>query len=153
MEVKMQRKEKMNLYYMAVIYLIALLLATGCATQNKSAGLGGLIGATGGAALGGIADPGKNGEYRTRNVIVGATIGGMAGLIAGSALHDEIKTREAKAYANGRASAPQKASGDMPSLRDAKVESRWIEGRVVGNRYIEGHFEYIITEPTRWNAQ
>ncbi|MBX2996814.1 MAG: hypothetical protein KF681_18490 [Bdellovibrionaceae bacterium] len=21
------------------------------------------------------------------------------------------------------------------------------------NRYIEGHFEYIITEPTRWNAQ
>ena len=38
-------------------------------------------------------------------------------------------------------------------VRDAKVESRWIEGRVVGNRYIEGHFEYIITEPTRWNAQ
>lgn len=149
----MQRNEKMNLYYMAAIYLVALLLATGCATQNKSAGLGGLIGATGGAALGGIVDPGKNGEYRTRNVIVGATIGGMAGLIAGSALHDEIKEREAKAYANGRASAPQKASGAMPSLRDAKVESRWIEGRVVGNRYIEGHFEYIITEPTRWNAQ
>lgn len=112
-----------------------------------------MIGATGGAALGGIADPGKKGEYRTRNVVVGATIGGMAGLIAGSALHDEIKTREAKAYANGRTSAPRQATGAMPSLREAQVESRWIEGRVVGNRYIEGHFEYIITEPTRWNPQ
>lgn len=149
----MQRREKMNLLYLTAIYVVALLLATGCATQNKSAGLGGLIGASGGAALGGIADPGKNGEYRTRNVIVGATIGGMAGLIAGSALHDEIKTRETEAYSKGRASAPQVATGVMPSLRGAKVDSRWIEGRVVGNRYIEGHFEYIITEPARWDAQ
>lgn len=149
----MQHREKMNLLYMAAIYIAAFMLAVGCATQNKSAGLGGLIGATGGAALGGIVDPGKNGEYRTRNVIVGATIGGMAGLIAGSALHDEIKTRETEAYAKGRASAPRQAMGAMPSLREAKVESRWIEGRVVGNRYIEGHFEYLITEPTRWNAE
>lgn len=133
--------------------LIFLVLVTGCATQNKSAGLGGLIGATGGAALGGIVDPGKDGEYRTRNVIIGAGIGGMAGLIAGSAMHEEIKDRETAAYSKGRASAPQVATGAMPSLKSAKVESRWIEGRVVGNRYIEGHFEYIITEPTRWDAQ
>ncbi len=144
----MQRK----IYVMSSLAL-ATVLNTGCATQGKSAGLGGLIGATGGAALGGIADPGKKGEYRTRNVIVGASIGGMAGLIAGSALHDEIKTREAKAFAKGRGSAPRKPSGAIPSLREAKVESRWIEGRVVGNRYIEGHFEYIIIEPTRWNPE
>ncbi|MGE3759087.1 MAG: hypothetical protein AB7H97_15095 [Pseudobdellovibrionaceae bacterium] len=144
----MQRK-----MYVIGMFVTALLLNAGCATQGKSAGLGGLIGATGGAALGGIADPGKKGEYRTRNVVMGAAIGGMAGVIAGSALHDEIKTREDKAYSNGRASAPRQAAGAMPSLRDAKVESRWIEGRVVGNRYIEGHFEYIITEPTRWSDQ
>jgi len=149
----MQRRERMNLLYMGAIYIVALLLATGCATQNKSAGLGGLIGATGGAALGGIVDPGKNGEYRTRNVIVGATLGGMAGLIAGSALHDEIKERETTAYSKGRASAPQVNTGAMPSLKGARVESRWIEGRVVGNRYIEGHFEYVIIEPAKWDAQ
>ena len=38
----------------------------------------------------------------------------------------------------------------MPSLRNPKVESRWIEGRVIGNRYVDGHFEYIISEPARW---
>ena len=142
-----------NFYFITAIYMAALLFTTGCATQNKSAGLGSLIGATGGAVLGGIADPGKKGEYRTRNVIVGAAIGGVTGLAAGSALHDEIKTREAQAYEKGRASAPSKISEAMPSLREAKVESRWIGGRVVGNRYIEGHYEYIIIEPTRWDAQ
>lgn len=147
----MQRKRKNN--FLSMILIAAMFLATGCATQNKSAGLGGLIGATGGAALGGIADAGRKGEYRTRNVVVGATIGGIAGLVTGSTLFDTIKARESKAYANGRASAPRKALGAMPSLREAKVESRWIEGRVVGNRYIEGHFEYIITEPTRWSDQ
>ena len=149
----MDIRNKATRWLIICVKVFSVSAVVGCATQNKSAGLGGLIGATGGAALGGIADPGKNGEYRTRNVIVGATIGGMAGLVAGSALHDEIKTREAQAYVKGRASAPPKTSGAMPSLREAKVESRWIEGRVVGNRYIEGHYEYIIIEPTRWDAQ
>ena len=43
---------------------------SGCATQSKSLALGGVIGAGTGAVLGGIADPGKDGEYRTRNVII-----------------------------------------------------------------------------------
>lgn len=146
------KHQKMKTGFNYLMFLIGISLI-GCATQNKSAGIGGLIGATGGAALGGVVDPGKDGEYRTRNVIIGAGIGGMTGLIAGSAMHEEIKDRETAAYSKGRASAPQVATGAMPSLKSAKVESRWIEGRVVGNRYIEGHFEYIITEPTRWDSQ
>ncbi len=141
-----------NFCYMSMIHLAVIGLAmSGCATQNKSAGLGGLIGAGTGAALGGIVDPGKNGEYRTRNVIVGGALGGMAGLIAGSVIHDEMDSQKKDAYLKGRASAPQVPAGAMPSLKNAKVESKWIEGRVAGNRYIEGHFEYIIVEPTRWD--
>ncbi len=135
-----------------VIHLVALaLVMTGCATPNKSAGLGGMIGAGAGAVLGGIADPGKDGEYRTRNVIVGSALGGMAGLIAGSVIHEEMDSQKKEAFLKGRASAPQAPAGAMPSLKSAKVESRWIEGRVVGNRYVEGHFEYIIIEPARWD--
>lgn len=146
------KRDSSNFCYMSMIYLAVISLATsGCATQNKSAGLGGLIGAGTGAALGGIVDPGKNGEYRTRNVIVGGAVGGMAGLIAGSVIHDEMDSQKKDAYLKGRASAPQAPAGAMPSLKNAKVESKWIEGRVTGNRYIEGHFEYIIVEPTRWD--
>lgn len=148
------KRDTANLCYMALIFVAAFGLAamtSGCATQNKSAGLGGMIGAGTGAILGGIADPGRNGEYRTRNVIVGSAMGGMAGLIAGSVIHDEMESQKKDAFLRGRASAPQVATGAMPSLKSPKVESRWIEGRVVGNRYIEGHFEYVITEPARWD--
>lgn len=48
-------------------------------------------------------------------------------------------------------SEPVAPAGSMPQLTNPKVESRWVEARTVGNRYIEGHFEYIIAEPLRWN--
>ena len=148
------KKEKAQFYYFVAIHVVALsiaFLATACATPNRSAGLGGAIGAGTGALLGGIADPGKDNEYRTRNVVVGAAVGGMAGLIAGSVLHDETEKQKKDAFLKGRASAPHGASqGAMPSLKSPKVESRWVEGRIQSNRYIEGHFEYIITEPARW---
>ena len=82
-------RDKADLYYFAFISFVCLsLFLNGCATANKSVGLGGAIGAGSGALLGGIIDPGKDGEYRTRNVIVGATLGAMAGMVAGSAIHE-----------------------------------------------------------------
>lgn len=146
------KREDAQFYYFAVIHLIAFtLVMVGCATQNKSAALGGAIGAGTGAVLGGIADPGKNNEFRTRNVVVGAALGGMAGMIAGSVLHEETEKQKKEAFLKGRASAPQAEQGAVPSLKNPKVETRWIEGRIQGNRYIDGHFEYIIIEPARWD--
>jgi len=147
------KRESANFYYFAVIQLVALALAmAGCATENKSVGLGSAIGAGTGAVLGGIADPGRNGELRTRNVIIGAALGGMAGMITGSVIHNETEKQKREAFLQGRASAPPTQSGVMPTLKPARVESQWIEGHPVGtNRWIEGHFEYLIAEPARWD--
>ncbi len=134
----------------ALIYLGALLLASGCATQGKSAGLGAAIGGGTGALIGHIADPGKNGEYRTRNVILGTAVGAMAGSIAGDLSYKELESQKRDAFLKGKASAPQARDGAMPTLKNPKVESRWVEGRISGNKYIEGHYEYIISEPARW---
>lgn len=150
----MTKKEKANFYYFAFIHMTALSLAlSGCATQSKSIGLGGAIGAGTGAVLGGIADPGKKGEFRTRNVVVGAALGGMAGMMTGSLIHENTEKQKEEAFQRGRASTPQQRSGNMPSLKSPQVETHWVEGKVVGNRYIEGHFEYVISEPARWDAQ
>ena len=149
----MTKQQKSNFAYFLVIHLFALssvLFMNGCVTANKSLGLGGAIGAGTGAIAGGLVDPGEDGEFRTRNVIVGAALGGMAGMIAGSVIHNEMEDQKKEAYQKGRASAPSPKTGAMPALKTAKVESRWVEGHSTGNRYIEGHFEYIITEPTRW---
>lgn len=146
------KRERSNFYYFALIHLIALSLAMlGCATQSKSVGLGGVIGASTGAVLGGIADPGRNGEYRTRNVVVGAALGGMAGMVAGSVIHNETERQKKEAFLKGRTSAPSaQSTGAMPTLKPARVESRWIEGHRQGNVWVDGHFEHRIVEPARW---
>lgn len=130
--------------------LVCAVVMTGCATESKSIGLGGAIGAGTGAVLGGIADPGKNGEYRTRNVIVGTALGGMAGMVAGSVIHENTEAQKQEAFQKGQASAPRKPQGTMPGLRNAKVEAHWIDGRINGSRYVESHWEYLIVEPARW---
>ena len=136
-----------------IVSISALLFQTGCSSMGKSVGLGTAIGAGSGAMLGGIVDPGKNGQYRTRNVIIGAGVGAIAGGFTGSAIHESNEKDKELAYLKGK-EAERKSSkaGSPPSLQQPKVEAVWVESKVVGNRYIEGHFEYIITEPTRWEA-
>lgn len=134
-----------------IFLFLCIATLSACATQNKSVGLGAALGGGTGALVGSIADPGKNGKYRTRNIILGTAIGSMAGAVTGSAIHDETERKKKEAFLKGQASSPQ-LQGAPPNLSVPKVETRWIEGRVVGNRYIEGHFEYIIIEPARWEA-
>jgi hypothetical protein len=132
--------------------IIAAALATSCSSRYKSVGLGSSLGAGMGAAIGGIMDPGKNGKYRTRNVIIGASAGAIAGGFTGSSLFDqkeqekEIELLKSKNQNQNRSPAP-------PELEKPKVEARWVESKVSGNRWIEGHYEYVIAEPTRWAAE
>lgn len=145
--------KKLKKQIVLAVSLSALLLQTGCSSLGKSVGLGTAIGAGTGAALGGIVDSGKNGQYRTRNVIIGAGVGALAGAFTGSAIHENGERDKELAYLKGK-EAQRKSSkaGSPPSLQQPKVEAVWVDSKVVGNRYIEGHFEYIITEPTRWES-
>lgn len=137
------------------IHLICILMVfqTGCSTMGKSVGLGSAVGAGAGAALGGIIDPGKNGEYRTRNVIIGAGLGAMAGGLTATSIHESNERDKELSYLKGKeVERKNSRSQNAPSLQQPKVEAIWVESKVTGNRYIEGHFEYVITEPTRWEA-
>jgi hypothetical protein len=132
------------------LLIATLLTLTGCASENKSVGIGAAIGALGGAAIGGIADPGKHGEYRTRNVVVGATLGTMMGAVSGSLFHKHLNEERAKAFESGKKSPPSLSDGTPPKLSDPKIEARFIEGRPQGNRFVGPHWEYILVEPARW---
>lgn len=138
------------------IVLVLISMSTGCATVGKSMALGGGIGAGAGAIAGGIADPGKDGEYRTRNVLIGSAIGGMAGLISGAAIQGAMDDQKKEAFQEGKAAGTGSLRGtqapSLPSLHDPQVEARWVEPKVAGNRYIEGHFEYVIVSPARWES-
>lgn len=134
----------------ALTYFGAVALTASCASQEKSFGLGAAIGGGTGALIGHVADPGKNGEYRTRNVILGTAAGAMAGAVIGDLSHKELESQKRSAFLKGKASTPQTRDSAIPTLKNPKVESRWIEGRITGSKYIEGHYEYIISEPARW---
>lgn len=131
--------------------ILAIILMSSCATRGKSVGLGTTLGAGMGAALGGIIDPGKKGQYRTRNVIVGASAGAIAGGFTGSTLFDQKEQEKEimllREKSNNEASKPK-----PPALSEPKVEAHWVESKAVGNRWVEGHYEYVITEPTRWSS-
>jgi hypothetical protein len=145
--------KKKSINFTMLFILGALLLQTGCSSMGKSVGLGSAIGAGTGAALGGIVDPGKNGQYRTRNVIIGAGLGAIAGGFAGQHVHENQEREKELAYLKGKEAQRKSAEGkSVPALQEPRVEAQWVESKVVGNRYIDGHFEYIITEPTRWEA-
>ena len=132
----------------SVVVMLAL-IANACASKNKSVGAGGLLGAGVGGGIGALI-PEKSSNERVRNVVIGSAIGGIAGVIMGSA-----------AYKNeSRQNALLKTSATFPfdepippSLKKAKVESRWIEAKIVGNRYIEGHREFVIIEPAAWEER
>ena len=133
------------------ILLTTFLLQTGCSSMGKSVGLGSAIGAGTGAALGGIMS--QDGKYRTRNVIIGAGVGAVAGGFAGSAIYGSNERDKELAFLKGKEAERKSSKAQAtPTLQEPKVEAVWVESKVVGNRYIEGHFEYVITEPTRWEA-
>lgn len=126
-------------------------LTSGCSSAFKSTGLGGAIGAGTGASIGGIVDPNANGKLRTRNVIIGAAAGGIIGSFAGAAIHENNEKEKELSFLKGKESKNVNPShSSPPQIQQPKVDSVWVESRIMGNRYVEGHYEYIITEPTRW---
>lgn len=142
-------KKRQRFVYCIAIYICAasILFLTGCASTNKSRVSGIAIGSIGGATLGGVLS--SDGNLQTRNVIIGATLGGVAGGLIGDHLYNKKEREKKEAFIKGLRSA--QVPGQAPNLRPPKVETIWIEGKAVGNRYIEGHYEYLISEPTRWD--
>ena len=132
-----------------VAILAVTIFATACASKNKSIGAGGLIGATVGAGIG-VTIPGQSGTERARNIIIGSAIGGTAGVLMGAAAYkNEFKQYEYQKKAPNYPLDPP----IPPSLKKAKVESRWIESKIIGNRYISGHWEFVILEPASFEER
>lgn len=71
---------------------------------------------------------------------------------SGALIHANTEDKKREAYEQGKSEAvkKQQSTGTMPNLKNPKVEARWIDGKVIGNRYVDGHFEYVIVEQARW---
>jgi len=41
-------------------------------------------------------------------------------------------------------------NNEYPSLTKPKLRSMWVPDQIEGNKYIEGHYIYIIEDPGSW---
>lgn len=137
-----------------VLFVSALLPTYGCSTLGKSAGAGASVG----AGVGLIADPGPNGSKRIRNVLIGSAVGGVLGAGVGHILGKNAENDRTAARNQGKNEAAlemqsrlsAESNETQPRLIPPKTEARWVPDLARGSTFIPGHFEYVIIEPARW---
>lgn len=86
-----------------LVGLVSLtLILEGCASPGKATLLGAGVGATAGAGVGLLANPGRNGQNRARNVIIGGALGGLLGAGTGYIANDLAEKSSKEAYGKGK---------------------------------------------------
>ncbi len=121
--------------------LLVLPLMSGCASIERSTLLGA---ATFGAVGTGI---GLAAEKSAGSALIGLGIGALVGGMMGFAAHKE---QEAK---RGQFVTPlisKDFKEQVPSISTPEVRRIWIGPKIESNRYIDGHFIYVIDRPAVW---
>jgi len=102
-----------------------------------------MLGAAGGGALGmgtGIAV-----EQSLGSALIGLGVGVVTGSVLGYAAHKDPKPGEMATMA-----VAKDFDGKVPSLSSPEVRRIWVPEKIEGNKYIEGHYLYLIDRPAFW---
>jgi uncharacterized membrane protein YebE (DUF533 family) len=118
-------------------------LLVSCATVEKSTILGAMIGGTAGGLIGSSA--GSNG-HKDQATVIGAAVGlGLGSLIGYSAYKDKQKKEQQQALKENP------FDSKAPSLTAPKVRRVWVPARIEGDKYIDGHYMYVIEKTSTWS--
>ncbi len=126
----------------------------GCASTGRATLLGAGVGAAAGSGVGLLADPGRKGQHRARNVIVGGALGGLLGAGVGYVTQELVERGQNEAYAKGKEERQTNGAAPTtgtPVLIPPRVESRFVDDVVRGSTFVPAHVEYQIVEPARWS--
>lgn len=127
---------------MKVFSLLTLLtFLSACSSMEKSISLGAAIGGTAGGAIGNA-----DGSYnRDKSTVQGAAIGAVLGGLIAYAAHKQEEKKLTPSLGKPELNA------EAPSLTAPKVRRVWVPARIEGDRYINGHFEYVIEKTSTWS--
>jgi hypothetical protein len=135
---------------------IALLfMLTSCATAEKSTLLGTAIGAGIGGGLGLAVGSNGNNSDKAQGALVGVVIGGLVGALIGhESYKDRLRKDQAQNFDVNSARLEMFGSAadqdKKPTLKPAQVKVRYVEDQIKDGTFVPAHFEYLITEPARW---
>lgn len=118
-----------------------LLLLNACATTGQSTLLGATVGGVTGAALGQAHS--QNSEGTATGAVIGAGLGAVMGFLSHMGKKKaEVKTEQPK---------PGSDEDTFPALTKPKLRSIWVPDKVEGNKYIKGHWIYVIENAGSWS--
>ncbi len=121
--------------------LLVLPLMSGCASIERST----LLGATTFGAVGtGI---GLAAEKSAGSALIGLGIGALVGGVMGFAAHKE---QEAKRGQLMNPVITKDFKDKVPAISTPEVRRVWVPEKIEGNKYIEGHFIYVIDRQAVW---
>ena len=121
---------------------VCLIALCGCASMEKSV----LLGSAAGGALGsGI---GLGVEQSAGSALLGLGIGAVVGGVMGFGVH---KDQEAKRGQLATPAITKDFKSKVPGVSTPEVRRVWIPEKIEGNKYIEGHYIYVIDRGAVWN--
>lgn len=150
-------KKIKNMSVLAILATTSLLTASGCATMSDSLILGVATGAGAGAIIGN--QNGGSGDNVATGAAIGAAVGGLSAYLIHKGLEKRDEGLRRETLLNLEkfdVSAPQRSSqGEVPpgmghALTRPTVDVEWIETRVDGDKLVEGHKVWRITEKSKW---
>lgn len=126
-----------------------LLTGGGCATLKGSLLVGAGSGAAGGAVLGSVMSDQNKGS----GALIGAAVGAAVGGVASYFIHKGLEGRDASTRKDtlfslekfGVSEVPS-SSGSIPAISFRVVEEQKVETHRTGNKVIEGHRIWIISD-------
>ena len=151
--------ETRSILYLGLI-LALLITVQGCATVGRAIGSGAGAGALFGGGIGALADPGRRGQNRIRNILIGTAIGGAVGAGSGYLTHRLTQNEAESSYKDAKDVGKKEeferstnSSENTPNLIPPRTEAVWVPDLVRGQTFIPGHFEYRIIEGAHWEVQ
>ena len=135
----------MKLKIILTVLFISLLQS--CSTLRDSLLAGAGAGAAVGTGIGaGVQVPRKN---QVKSMMLGAAIGSLIGTLVGYSKYKEK---------NSGALSPEVSANendlinktDDPSISKPIVRKVWVPAKIENDRYIGGHYEYLIERQSQW---
>lgn len=124
----------------STILLTLPVILNGCASTSKSVLLGSAIG----GAVGGMI--GQDQSHNSQGTAVGLAIGAGLGSLVGYLAH-----KDKQKAADKLEPKPQSDEYNFPALTRPKLKSVWVPDKIEGNKYIKGHWIYVIEDAGSWS--
>lgn len=137
-----------------IALFVTMVMVGGCATMRDSLIVGVGSGLASGAAVGSAALP----DNRESGAITGALVGAAIGGIAAYSIHKGLENRDSKTRKDTLFGLEKFGVSDIPSQNTSVpaisfkvVEEQKIETHRKGNKVVEGHRIWILSDDTNVN--